>query len=396
MNVFEYQARELLARHGLPIPSGGVASCPEEARRIAEGLSESPFVVKSQILAGGRGKGRFRSGFAGGVRLCGSAAEVEEVARAMLGGVLVTAQTGPEGRRVNRVLVARAPRILRELYLAILVDRERGRPVLVSSARGGVDIEEVARDHPEEIHRVWIDPRVGLWPFQARELAIRLGLRGALLAQTAEAVAGLHRFFCEWDASLVEVNPLAVVEGEKIAVIDAKVGFDENALFRHREIADYRDVVVEDAREAEALKARLNYVGLSGEIGCMVNGAGLAMATMDILHRSGGEPANFLDVGGGADQDQVTKAFGILTADPKVRAVFVHIFGGIMRCDVIARGIVEAVAHAKPHVPIVVRLQGTNFREGRAILQQSGLAIRTADDLAEAAQKAVDAARESR
>ncbi|MGD9896129.1 MAG: ADP-forming succinate--CoA ligase subunit beta [Candidatus Methylacidiphilaceae bacterium] len=396
MNIFEYQARDLLSRSGLPIPAGGVATSPEQARRVAEGLPRGPFVVKSQILAGGRGKGRFLSGFAGGVRLCDHPAEVEEVAQAMLGGVLVTAQTGPEGRRVDKVLVALAPQIRRELYLAILVDRERGCPVVVGSARGGVDIEEVARDNPGEIHQLWVDPQVGLWPYQARDLAGRLRLRGPLLTQAADVIVGLYRFFFEHDASLTEVNPLAVIDDEKIAVIDAKVAFDENALFRHPKIAAYRDEVVEDAREAAALKARLNYVGLSGEIGCMVNGAGLAMATMDILERYGGEPANFLDVGGGADQDQVAKAFEILMADPKVRAVLIHIFGGIMRCDVIARGIVEAVSRAKPKVPIVVRLQGTNFEEGMAILHQSGLPIRTAKDLGDAARKAVAAAKEPR
>ncbi|VVM07404.1 ADP-forming succinate--CoA ligase subunit beta [Methylacidimicrobium tartarophylax] len=396
MNLFEYQARGLLGRYGLPIPPGDVATRPEEARQIAEGLSKGPFVVKAQILAGGRGKGHFRSGFAGGVHLCSYPAEVEEVARAMLGGVLVTAQTGPEGRPVNKVLVAEAPQISRELYLAILIDRGRRRSVVVGSAQGGVDIEEVARESPGEIHRIWVDPQVGFWPYQARTLAACMGLCGSLLPQTADLIVRLYRFFCECDASLAEINPLAVIENEKIAVIDAKIGLDENALFRHPEVATYRNEVVEDGREAEALKAGLNYVGLSGEIGCMVNGAGLAMATMDILHRYGGEPANFLDVGGGADQNQVTKAFGILMADPKVRAIFVHIFGGIMRCDVIARGIVEAVTHTKPKVPIVVRLQGTNFEEGKAILHQSGLPIRTADDLADAAQKAVAAAAETR
>ncbi|WP_018291875.1 ADP-forming succinate--CoA ligase subunit beta [Verrucomicrobium sp. 3C] len=395
MNVFEYQARDLLGQYGLPIPVGGVATSPEEARHIAERLAKGPFVVKAQILAGGRGKGRFLSGFSGGVRLCSHPAEVEEIARVMLGGVLVTMQTGPEGRSVNKVLVAEAPQISRELYLAILIDRGRRCPVVIGSAQGGVDIEEVARKDPEAIHRIWVDPQVGFWPYQARELAMRMGLHGPLLNPAADVIVRLYRFFCECDASLSEVNPLAVIENEKFAVIDAKIGFDENALFRHPEIAACRNEVVEDAREAEALKAGLNYVGLSGEIGCMVNGAGLAMATMDILHRYGGEPANFLDVGGGADQNQVTKAFAILMADPKVRAIFVHIFGGIMQCDVIARGIVEAVSHTKPKVPVVVRLQGTNFEEGKAILHQSDLLIRTADDLAEAAQKAVAAARET-
>ncbi len=362
---------------------------------MAEGLTKRPLVVKAQILAGGRGKGRFLSGFTGGVRLCGDPAQVEGVARAMLGGVLVTAQTGPEGRPVNRLLVAEAPQIVRELYLAILIDRERRCPALVGSSRGGVDIEEVARKNPEEIYRIWIDPQSGLWPYQARGFAARLGLRGSLLNRAADVVVRLYRFFCENDASLVEINPLAVVEDEEIAVIDAKVGFDENALFRHPEIAGYREELIEDTREAEAMKARLNYVGLSGEIGCMVNGAGLAMATMDILQRCGAEPANFLDVGGGADQDQVVKAFGILMADPKVRSILVHIFGGIMRCDLIARGMVEALSHAKPKVPIVVRLQGTNFEEGKEILQRSGLPIRTADDLADAAEQAVAAAREA-
>ncbi|QSR85083.1 ADP-forming succinate--CoA ligase subunit beta [Methylacidimicrobium sp. B4] len=396
MNVFEYQARDLLARYGLPIPAGRVASSPEEARQVAERLTKRPLVVKAQILAGGRGKGHFLSGFAGGVRLCGDPAQVEGVARAMLGGTLVTAQTGPEGRPVHRVLVAEAPQIVGELYLAILIDREHRCPVLVGSSRGGVDIEEVARKDPEEIHRMWIDPQSGLWPYQARGFVARLGLRGALLNRASDVVVRLYRFFYENDASLAEINPLAVVEDEEIAVIDAKVGFDENALFRHPEIAGYREELIEDSREAEAVKARLNYVGLSGEIGCMVNGAGLAMATMDMLQRCGAEPANFLDVGGGADQDQVAKAFGILVTDPKVRSILVHIFGGIMRCDLIARGMVEALSQVKPKVPIVVRLQGTNFGEGKEILERSGLPIRIADDLADAAEQAVAAAREAR
>ncbi|VVM05958.1 succinyl-CoA synthetase beta subunit [Methylacidimicrobium cyclopophantes] len=396
MNVFEYQARSLLARYGMPIPAGDVATTPEEARQVAVVLTDGPFVVKSQILAGGRGKGRFLNGFVGGVRLCSDANQVEEVARAMLGGVLVTRQTGPEGRRVDRVLVAKAPRILRELYLAILIDRECRCPVVMGSARGGVDIEEVAREDPEAIHRIRVDPQMGLWPYQARELGLRMGLRGPLLLQAADAIARLYHFFCDCDASLAEINPLAVVEDGKLAVIDAKVSFDENGLFRHPEIARYRTEVIEDGREAEATKAGLNYVGLSGDIGCMVNGAGLAMATMDILHRYGGTPANFLDVGGGADQDQVTKGFGILMKDPRVRAIFVHIFGGILRCDVIARGIVDAVSQVMPKVPIVVRLQGTNLEEGRAILRRSGMSIRTADDLADAAQMAVAAAKEPR
>ncbi|CAB4243490.1 succinyl-CoA synthetase subunit beta [Methylacidimicrobium sp. AP8] len=395
MNVYEYQARDLLARYGLPIPAGAVASSPQQARDIAERLTGRPLVVKAQILAGGRGRGRFVSGFAGGVRLCKNPAEVESVAQAMLGGVLVTAQTGPEGRPVNKLLVAEAPRISRELYLAILIDREHRCPLLIGSSRGGVDIEEVAQKEPDAIQRLRIDFLSGLWPYQARELAGRMGLHGSLRNQVVDVAVRLYRFFCDCDASLVEINPLAIVENERIAVIDAKVGFDENALFRHPEIASYQDEVLEDPREAAAAKARLNYVGLSGNIGCLVNGAGLAMATMDILHRYGGEPANFLDVGGGADLERVTRAFDILLGDPKVRSVFVHIFGGILRCDLIARGMVEAISRLQPKVPIIVRLQGTNFEEGKEILEQSGLPIRTSDDLAEAARKAVEAAREA-
>lgn len=396
MNVYEYQARDVLARYGLPVPAGAVASSPQQARHIAERLTGRPLVVKAQILAGGRGKGHFLNGFAGGVRLCENPAEVESVAQAMLGGVLVTAQTGPEGKPVNKLLVAEAPRIHRELYLAILVDREHRCPLLIGSSRGGVDIEEVARKEPEAVQRLRIDFLSGLWPYQARELAARMGLHGPLRNQAADLLLRLYRFFCDCDASLAEINPLAVVEDERIAVIDAKIGFDENALFRHPEIAAFQDEILEDAREAEAAKAKLNYVGLSGDIGCMVNGAGLAMATMDILRRYGGEPANFLDVGGGADQERIMKALDILLGDPKVRAVFVHIFGGILRCDLIARGMVEAISRAKPRVPIVVRLQGTNFEEGREILERSGLPIRASDDLAEAARQAVAAAREPR
>src|SRR6476469_3139470 len=393
MNIHEYQAKELLQKIGVATPRGKVASSPEEAEQIAREIAPAESVVKAQIHAGGRGKGAFATGFKGGVHRCKTPEEAREIARKRLGQTLVTHQTGPSGRVVNKVLVAEAAQIAREVYFAILLDRATAAPLIVASTEGGVEIETVAAKSPEKIIRESIDPLAGLQPFQTRKLAKQLQFESSQLKAVSKLFDGLYRTFIGLDCSMVEVNPLVVTPKGEVLALDAKFNFDDNALFRHPEIAAMRDIAEEDPREVEASKHGLNYIGLDGNIACLVNGAGLAMATMDIIKFYGGNPANFLDVGGGATEEQVTEAFKILIADKKVKAILVNIFGGIMKCDVIAQGIINAAKTVHLSVPLVVRLEGTNVEKGKCMLKESGVALITADDLADAAQKAVEAAK---
>ena len=392
MNIHEYQAQELLQKFGVATPRGKVAYSPEEAEQIAREIAPAEIVVKAQIHAGGRGKGTFANGFKGGVHLCKTPEEAREIARKMLGQTLVTHQTGPAGRVVNKVLVAEAAQIAREVYFAILLDRATAAPLIVASTEGGVEIETVAAKSPEKIIRESIDPLAGLQPFQTRKLAKQLQFESSQLKAASKLFDGLYRTFIGLDCSMVEVNPLVVTPKGEVLALDAKFNFDDNALFRHPEVAAMRDIAEEDPREVEASKHGLNYIGLDGNIACLVNGAGLAMATMDIIKFYGGKPANFLDVGGGATEEQVTEAFKILIMDKKVQAILVNIFGGIMKCDVIAQGIINAAKTVHLSVPLVVRLEGTNVEKGKCMLKESGVALITADDLADAAQKAVEAA----
>lgn len=435
MNVHEYQARELLQKFGVATTRGKVASTPDEAEQIARelgdvagpdsggqllqpsgatsekdtkrrswatqpvdttgcppGAKRVELVVKAQIHAGGRGKGTFTNGFKGGVHLCKSPAEAREIAAKMLGQTLVTHQTGAAGRVVNKVLVAESAEIAREIYFAILLDRATAAPLIVASMEGGVEIETVAAKSPEKIIREQIDPLAGLQSFQTRKLAKQLGFASSQLKEAPKLFDGLYRTFIACDCSMLEVNPVVVTTKGTVLALDAKFNFDDNALYRHPEIAAMRDIAEEDPREVEASKHGLNYIGLDGNIACLVNGAGLAMATMDIIKFYGGSPANFLDVGGGATEEQVTEAFKILIADKNVKAILVNIFGGIMRCDVIAQGIINAVKTVHLPVPLVVRLEGTNVAAGKKLIAESGLAVVAADDLADAAQKAVAAA----
>ena len=392
MNIHEYQAKELLRKFGVAIPRGKVASSPEEAEQIAREIAPAEIVVKAQIHAGGRGKGTFANGFKGGVHLCKTPEEAREIAHKMLGQTLVTHQTGPAGRIVNKVLVAEAAQIAREVYFAILLDRATAAPLIVASTEGGVEIETVAAKSPEKIIRESIDPLAGLQPFQTRKLAKQLQFESSQLKAASKLFDGLYRTFIGLDCSMVEVNPLVVTPKGEVLALDAKFNFDDNALFRHPEVAAMRDTAEEDPREVEASKHGLNYIGLDGNIACLVNGAGLAMATMDIIKFYGGNPANFLDVGGGATEEQVTEAFKILIMDKKVQAILVNIFGGIMKCDVIAQGIINAAKTVHLSVSLVVRLEGTNVEKGKCMLKESGVALITADDLADAAQKAVEAA----
>jgi succinyl-CoA synthetase beta subunit len=393
MNIHEYQAKELLQRFDVATTRGKVASTLDEAEQIARELGDVDIVVKAQIHAGGRGKGTFKNGFKGGVHVRKTPEEVREVAAKMLGQILVTHQTGPAGRTVNKVLVAESSDIAREIYFAILLDRTTAAPLIVASTEGGVEIEAVAAKSPEKIIREAIDPLAGLHPFQARKVAKQLGFESSQLKNASKLFEGLYRTFIAFDCSMVEVNPLVVTTKGEVLALDAKFNFDDNALYRHPEIAALRDVAEEDPREVEASKHGLNYIGLDGNIACLVNGAGLAMATMDIIKFYGGEPANFLDVGGGANEQQVTEAFKILLADKKVKAILVNIFGGIMKCDVIAQGIINAAKTIKLSVPVVVRLEGTNVERAKQLLKKSNLALITAGDLADAAQKAVAAAK---
>jgi succinyl-CoA synthetase beta subunit len=392
MNIHEYQAKELLQKFDVATTRGRVASTLEEAEQIARELGDVDIVVKAQIHAGGRGKGTFKNGFKGGVHVRRTPDEVRDVALKMLGQILVTNQTGPAGRKVNKLLIAESADIAREIYFAVLLDRATAAPVIVASTEGGVEIEAVAAKSPEKIIREPIDPLAGLQPFQTRKLAKQLGFESSQLKSSSKLFEGLYRTFVAYDCSMVEVNPLVVTTKGDVLALDAKFNFDDNALYRHPEIAALRDIAEEDPREVEASKHGLNYIGLDGNIACLVNGAGLAMATMDIIKFYGGEPANFLDVGGGATEEQVTEAFKILIADKKVKAILVNIFGGIMKCDIIAQGIINAAKTLKLSVPLIVRLEGTNVEAGKKLIADSGLAVITADDLADAAQKAVKAA----
>jgi succinyl-CoA synthetase beta subunit len=392
MNIHEYQAKELLDLFGVANSPGGVASTPEEAEKIAASLNTQDLVIKAQVHAGGRGKGTFKNGFKGGVHLCKTPAEIRETASKMLGETLVTHQTGEDGRVVRKVLVAQSVEIQKELYFAILIDRAISAPVIVASTEGGVDIEAVAEHTPEKIFRLPVDPLIGLQPYEARKLAKMLGIPTALLKNAATLFENLYKLFIARDCSMVEVNPLVITKDNQVLALDAKFNFDDNALFRHPDVQAYRDIEEEDPREVEASKHSLSYIGLDGNIACLVNGAGLAMATMDIIKHHGGEPANFLDVGGGASEQQVTEAFKILVADSRVKAILVNIFGGIMKCDVIAQGIINAVKAVNLPVPLVVRLEGTNVDAGRKLLSESGLKLTAATDIADAAKKVVAAA----
>jgi len=392
MNVHEYQAKELLQKFGAATPRGRMAETAAEAEQIARELGTDNLVVKAQVHAGGRGKGTFANGFKGGVHLVKSPAEARDVAGKMLGQTLVTHQTGPAGRLVSKVLVAESVDIEREIYFAVLLDRATAAPLIVASTEGGVEIETVAEKWPEKIMREPIDPLAGLQSFQTRKLARQLGFKSDQIKPAAKLFSALYRTFIESDCSMVEVNPLVVTKKGEVFALDAKFNFDDNALYRHPEIAALRDTTEEDPREVEASKHELNYIGLDGNIACLVNGAGLAMATMDIIKFYGGNPANFLDVGGGASEGQVTEAFKLLVSDKNVKAILVNIFGGIMKCDVIAQGIINAVKAVKLPVPLVVRLEGTNVDAGKKIIADSGLPVTTANDLADAAQKVVAAA----
>ncbi|MFN4276487.1 MAG: ADP-forming succinate--CoA ligase subunit beta [Ferrovibrio sp.] len=384
MNIHEYQAKSLLAKYGVAVPRGGVAFSPDEAITVAKQLGGPVWVVKAQIHAGGRGKG-------GGVKVVKSIDEVAEKSKAMLGMTLVTHQTGPEGKLVKRLYVEEGCDIKRELYLSFLVDRATSRITVMASTEGGMEIEEVAASHPEKILKVAIDPVTGLQPFHARQIAFGLGLEGKQVQSAVKFMMAMYEAFVGLDASIVEINPLVVTGAGDLIALDAKMNFDDNALYRHKDVEDMRDPDEEDASELEAAKWSLNYVKLDGEIGCMVNGAGLAMATMDIIKLYGSEPANFLDVGGGATKERVTAAFKIILGDKNVKGILVNIFGGIMRCDIIAEGVVAAAREVKLAVPLVVRLEGTNVDLGKKIMAESGLPIISADNLADAADKVVKA-----
>lgn len=388
MNIHEYQAKALLAKYGAPVLKGGVAYTAQEAEKIAGELGGPVWVVKSQIHAGGRGKG-------GGVKVVKSIADVQAEAARMIGMTLVTHQTGPQGREVKRVYIEDGCNIGKELYVSFLVDRGTGRVAIMASTEGGMDIEEVAAHTPEKIMTITIDPATGLSGFHARRVAYGLGLRDKAASQTIKVIQSLYRAFVDLDASLLEINPFVITKDDDVVILDAKMSFDSNALFRHKDVVELRDVDEEDPMEREAAEHELNYIKLDGNIGCMVNGAGLAMATMDIIKLAGGAPANFLDVGGGATKERVTEAFKLILSDSNVEGILVNIFGGIMRCDVIADGVVAAAREVNLNVPLVVRLEGTNVEQGKKILAESGLPIVSADDLGDAARKVVQAVREA-
>jgi len=389
LKIHEYQAKSVLARFGVPVPRGEVVFTPAEARAAADRLGTNVVVVKAQIHAGGRGKG-------GGVKLAKSLDEAEQLARQMLGMTLVTHQTGPEGKKVGKLLIEQGLEIARELYLSIVIDRAVEAPVIIASAAGGMDIEEVAAKTPDQILKMTVNRGTGVIPFQARQLAFGMGLDGAQSGKFAKVLDALYRAFIETDASMVEINPLIVTRSGDVLALDAKVSLDDNALSRHSDLKDLRDLSEEDPLEVEASRFSLNYIRLDGNIGCMVNGAGLAMATMDIIKLSGGEPANFLDVGGGASAEQIKNAFRILMADTNVRAVLINIFGGILRCDVLASGVIAAVKDLGVPVPIVIRMEGTNVDEGKRMLKTSGLNFTTADSMREAANTVVALAKGGR
>ncbi|MFW5874308.1 MAG: ADP-forming succinate--CoA ligase subunit beta [Verrucomicrobiota bacterium] len=396
MNIHEYQAKRLLQEYGVPVPKGYAAQTSREIETAISHLSDDDkIVVKAQIHAGGRGKGTFIDGYKGGVKVCDGRQEALNAANRMLGNTLVTKQTGPNGRKVQTVYFTEACEITHEYYLAIVLDRETAQSVVIASTEGGVDIEEVAEKSPEKIVRVPISPTMGLRHHHCRRVAFELGFEGDQVKQFARILTGLYKMYWEKNAMLVEVNPLVTNERGDLIALDAKVTFDNNAIFQHPEIQQLRDLNEEDPKEVEASKHNLSYVALDGDIACMVNGAGLAMATMDIIKSFGGEPANFLDVGGGANEHQVTAAFKIILSDPKVKGILVNIFGGIMKCDVIARGIVAAAKNVDIHVPLVVRLEGTNVEAGKKILKDSGVALTPADSLVQAAEIIVGKVKEN-
>ena len=388
MKIHEYQAKQILSKFKVPISPGKVAYTGKEAEEAAKEIGGTVWAVKAQIHAGGRGKG-------GGVKIAKSSGEVKEIAERMIGMNLITPQTGPEGSIVRRIYVEKGCAIAQELYLSLLLDRASGRLTFIASAAGGMDIEEVAAKTPEKIKKVAIDPLIGFQPFHGREIAFGFGLTGKAALKTAALIQGVYKAFIHYDASLIEINPLVITEEDEPYALDAKMTFDENALFRHPEIEELRDADEEDATELEAHKHSLSYIKLDGNIGCMVNGAGLAMATMDVIKLFGSEPANFLDVGGGATRERVTAAFKLILSDSNVEGILVNIFGGIMRCDIIAEGIIAAAKDVGINVPLVVRLEGTNVEQGKEILAHSGLPIITADDLGDAAQRIVTAVKEA-
>lgn len=389
MNIHEYQAKELLKQYGAPVLDGGIAYTADEAEQVAKDLGGPVWVVKAQIHAGGRGKG-------GGVKVVKSVEEVKSVAADMIGMNLVTHQTGPAGKEVNQVYIEDGCAIANELYVSILVDRESSRVAIIASSEGGMDIEEVAAETPEKIITVTIDPASGLSGFHCRKVAFGMGLTGKAAGGVAKVIAALYKTFMEKDAAMLEINPLVVTADDDVVVLDAKMGFDGNSLYRHKDVQELRDPTEEDPMELEAAKHELNYIKLDGSIGCMVNGAGLAMSTMDIIKLKGGEPANFLDVGGGATRERVTEAFKIILSDPNVEGILVNIFGGIMRCDVIAEGVVAAAKELELTVPLVVRLEGTNVEKGKEIMANSGINIISASDLGDAAEKVVAAVKEAK
>jgi len=397
MNIHEYQAKKLLAKYGVTVLKGNVAYTPDEAEHVAKELGGPIWVVKSQIHAGGRGKGKFKGheSEGGGVRVLKSVEAVRDNTKAMLGKVLVTHQTGPAGKEVKRVYIEEGCDIKRELYLGMLIDRATSRVTIMASTEGGMEIEEVAATHPEKILKVAIDPVQGFQQYHGREIAFGLGLEGKQVNTAVKFIGALYKAFIDLDCSIVEINPLVVTGSGDVIALDAKINFDDNALFRHKDIEELRDESEEDPSELEAARHSLNYVKLDGKIGCMVNGAGLAMATMDIIKLYGSEPANFLDVGGGATKERVTTAFKLILSDPNVEGILVNIFGGIMRCDVIAEGVVAAAREVSLNVPLVVRLEGTNVELGKKIMAQSGLPIIAADNLADAAEKVVKAVKEA-
>lgn len=389
MNIHEYQAKALFEKFGLAVPPGAAATSAAEFDNALARLPEGPTMVKSQIHAGGRGKGTFTNGYKGGVKFCKTKAEAKEIASKMLGNVLVTAQTGPAGRKVQTIYFTAASDIKKEYYLAVLLDRSTSRPVIVASTEGGVEIEKVAHDTPEKLFKIFVDPAYGLADFQIRDLVTRLGMNPAEQKNASKLLRGLYNMFWESDAAMVEINPLITTPTDAVLALDAKVSFDDNALYRHPEIVALRDLNEEDPKEIEASKFSLSYIALDGNIACLVNGAGLAMSTMDIIKYFGGSPANFLDVGGGASKDQVGAAFKIILTDPNVKGIFVNIFGGIMDCNIIASGIVEAVKEVGLKLPLVVRLEGNNVAMGKETLAKSGLTIVSGDTMADAAQKIV-------
>ncbi|WP_455221865.1 ADP-forming succinate--CoA ligase subunit beta [Kaarinaea lacus] len=382
MNLHEYQAKKLFSEYGIPVPRGNIASSPEDAKQVAKNLGGESWVVKAQVHAGGRGKG-------GGVKRVSGITELEKVVEQMLGSNLVTHQTGPEGLPINKVLIEYLSSIEKELYLGALVDRASGRIVFMASPMGGMDIEEVATNQPQQIHTISVNPIVGLQPYQCRQIAFGIGLVGSQVKQLAQTMNALYRLFVEKDLSLIEINPLIITTQEELLALDAKINVDDNALFRQPELADLRDPTQEDEREYRAKQHELNYVTLSGNIGCMVNGAGLAMATMDLIKLHGGDPANFLDVGGGITSDRVVEAFKLVISDENVKAILVNIFGGIVRCDLIAEGIIQAMKEVQLSIPVIVRLEGTNVERGLQLLDESGLTVITASDLSDAATKVV-------